>query len=437
LTAVTAATRPSGELVVLVHGDVVGLTRGKAVPAAAVSESLEVGWTPANLALDPFGVIAPEQPFGALGDVKLRPAPGGEVRVEMPDGGAPLRLHICDALDADGSPWEACPRGALLAALDALRERSGLRVVASFEHEFRLDPPAGPGTGAFSLSRIRAAAPFPERLVAALDAAGCEPESLIAEYGPDQFEVPVAPAEGVRAADRALILREVVREVARGCGRRASFAPLMAPGDVGNGVHVHLSLRDESGEPATYDPAGPGELSAAAAAFGAGILDHVGALCAVTAPSPPSYLRLGPGHWSAGYAYCARSDREATIRLPTALTRDHDRRSRTANLEFRAADATASPHLVLAGLVRAGLDGIERGAQLSVASAEDSVAAGARTPLPASLGEALEAFEADPVTTTWTSPTLRGCYLAVKRHQIRDAVGEDAAEMCARYSGAY
>ena len=78
--------------------------------------------------------------------------------------------------------------------------------------------------------------------------------------------------EGVAAADRAVVLREVVREVARASGTRASFAPLLDPSESGNGVHIHLSLLDADGHPALYDPTRPGALSELGGSFAAGVL---------------------------------------------------------------------------------------------------------------------------------------------------------------------
>ena len=80
---------------------------------------------------------------------------------------------------------------------------------------------------------------------------------MIAEFGNEQFEVTHEPADALTAADRAVAIREITREVARNAGWRASFAPKAAPDAVGNGVHIHFSFVDEAGKPATYDPAGP------------------------------------------------------------------------------------------------------------------------------------------------------------------------------------
>src|SRR5205807_5912036 len=137
-------------------------------------------------------------------------------------------------------------------------------------------------------------------VMAALAQAGVQRGRVCAEYAPHQFEVRVAAREGLAGADRAVVLREVVREVARAHGLRASFAPLLDPATAGNGVHIHLSLRDGKGRPLMYDPAQPSGLSAQGLSFAAGILRHAGALSALTAPSPASAARLVPHRWSAG-----------------------------------------------------------------------------------------------------------------------------------------
>ena len=110
------------------------------------------------------------------------------------------------------------------------------------------------------------------------------------------------------AADKALVTREVVREVARRHGLEASFTPKPSPDAVGSGCHVHFSLRDADGLNVAHDPDGPLGLSAVAARFCAGILAHVDALVAVTAPTPVSYYRLGPHHWSCGFRAIGRAE---------------------------------------------------------------------------------------------------------------------------------
>jgi glutamine synthetase len=434
------------ELVGFLHCDLSGLNRGRSVPASELESRLDagVGWVPADQALTPFGPIAEPNPWGSAGDLRLLPDKATEARVDLWEDVSPLHFFLCDAANTDGSAWDSCPRTLLKNALSRLERGAGFRLVASFEQEFVLRSPAlEPGPG-FSFEAQRLVEPFGPLVVAALGQAGLEPEMFLPEYGPGQFEIPCAPAEGVSAADRAAAVREVVHEVARTAGYRASFTPMLDPGGVGNGVHVHMSLVDHEGRPVFYDPDRPGRLSATAARFAAGILEHLPALCALTAPSVVSYLRLGPHHWSAGFGSMSERDREATIRIPPLVELANSDPARQFNLEFRAADAAACPHLALAGLVLAGLRGIEedlpephlvRG-DPSELDEEERGRLGIR-PLPNSLEEALGALESDAVVRSWFSPDLLDCYLSVKRTEISLLEGAEPEEACDRYLCVY
>jgi len=429
------------ELVGFLHCDLLGLNWGRSVIASELESCLEagVGWVPADQALTPFGPIAESNPCGSTGDLQLLPDRVTETRVDLWDDVSPLHFFLCDAANTDGSAWDSCPRTVLKDALARLEREAGLRLVASFEHEFLLRGPtleSGPG---FSFEAQRLVEPFGPLVMAALRQAGVEPEVFLPEYGEVQFEIPCAPAGGLVAADRAAATREVVREVARRLGRRASFAPMTEPEGVGNGVHVHMSLVDRQGRPVSYDPGRPGGLNAIAARFAAGILEHLPALGAFTAPSVVSYLRLGAHHWSAGLGYLGERDREATIRIPPLARGDP---ARQCNLEFRAADASACPHLALT--VLADLRGIEKsfpGPHLvegdpSELEEEERRRLGLRS-LPNSLEEALGALEADAVVRSWLSEDLLDCYLSVKRTEISLLGGADPKEACERYLSVY
>ncbi|MBS1880393.1 MAG: glutamine synthetase [Actinobacteria bacterium] len=406
-------------LVLVAQADLVGMVRGKALPRARLEAAAAegVGWVPANLVLDPFGGIAPN-PWGPTGEVRLRPDPAELLRIERPGGLAPLQVVLSDA-EEGGEPWPGCPRGLLKRTLAEAEELTGCGVVSSFEHEFQLDPEApSPHHDAFSLQALAAAEPFPAELLGVLAEAGFGPEMVFPEFGDRQFEVPCAPAPGHLGADRALLLRETVREVARWHGRRASFTPLAPGSGVGNGVHIHLSLLGAGGAAPLATPEGGGEEAELGRSFLAGIVAHAAALCAITAPSPVSYDRLGPGHWSAAFAALGGTNRETTLRIVGAG-------GGSAHVEYRAADATASPHLALGAIVAAGLDGVRRGLGPCPRHDGDLVALGAAErerlgvlPLPGSLEEALAAFEADEAIRDWLPEPLRGAYLRLKRHEL-------------------
>ena len=232
--------------------------------------------------------------------------------------------------------------------------------------------------------------------------------------------------------------------MARRHGLEASFTPKPSPDAVGSGCHVHFSFRDADGLNVAHDPDGPLGLSEVAARFCAGILAHVDALVAVTAPTPVSYYRLGPHHWSCGFRAIGVQNREAALRVCPGIASDPERRRRSFNIEYRPIDAAASPYLALGMLVRAGLDGIRRGLPLpepvgkdpSELTPEEARAAGV-TPLPTSLGAALDALEADEAARSWMSPNLLATFVGIKRWEARYAEMVSADELFRRYRETY
>jgi glutamine synthetase len=433
------------DLVALVCCDLGAIVRGRSVLAAELDAQLAagVGWVPANLSLTPLGPLADGTPFGSIGDLRLLPDPATHVRVDGASEASPLELVLCDVVETDGRPWECCPRSFLRDALAELRAECGARLLASFEHEFQLvtDTPAALP---FSLEEQRRVDPFGVEAMAALIEAGAQPERFLAEFATHQFEIPVEAAEGVAAADRAVVFREVVREVARRCGSRASFAPLLDPSGPGNGVHIHLSLLDGDGGPLLYDARRPAHLSELGGRFAAGILRHAGALSALCAPSPASAARLTPHRWSAGAVCLGAGNREALLRIPSLVPLAGGDPARQLRLEFRGADGTANPYLALGAIVRAGLAGLRESllappildrdpAGLDAAEAA-RYGVGA---LPGSLEDALSALAADEVARGWLAPLLYDAYVGVKRAELQGVAGLDVSEVCGRYAAIY
>ena len=260
-----------------------------------------------------------DNPFGPCDEARQTPDPDARFTISGDPENPPVSGVICDSLTPPGAPWSCCVRGFLRSALADFEAETGLGVVAAFEHEFTV---AGDGAApetpfSFAAARHRHALLLEiERLVTG---AGVPVETVEPEFGLDQFEVSCAPAPALSAADGALIAREAIREAARRRGLRASMTPKPALDAVGNGAHVHLSFADRDGANAAHDPNGPLGLSATMARFCAGILAHVDALCAVTAPSPVSYHGLGPHHWRCGFRAIGVQNRGATLRVTPGL----------------------------------------------------------------------------------------------------------------------
>ena len=433
------------ELVFFGWPDLAGLMRGRAFPAADLEQRLVsgIGWVPVAQAISPLSTLAPS-PWGALGDVWLVADREAGARVDLWPERPPFHAYVCDGVAPDGEPWEACLRAFLRRALDDLERTFGLRLSVAFEQEFYLVEGLARPAPNYSIIAHELALPFGAALIAALRAAGLEPETFEPEGGPGQYEVNCRPAPGLAAADRALLVRELVRTVAHREGLRASFTPMIAAQGFGNGVHVHFSLQDPAGTPVSHDPAAPGGVGVHAGSFVAGIMRHLAALTAFTAPSPVSYFRLAPGHWAGGAAAFGADNREAAIRICSGRHGPGGVDAGQYNFEFRSADASASPHLTLAVLVHAGLAGLREGlptpplverdpSDLSDAEREER---GVRW-LPRSLEDALAAAEADDTVRGWFPDALWQAYVALKRHELA-AVTERAPDAVIRsYLDAY
>jgi glutamine synthetase len=439
------------ELIFVGICDLAAQVRGKSVPARDFTDRARhgVGYTPANICLSVFGIIG-SSPFGTTGDIVLMPDTSTEVCIPMGipgDDGAPEHFCLADILTKDGDTWPYCPRSFLRRGLQRLEKTAGCRILASFEQEFVYSGVPSEPKRAYALTSFREQGNFGGRLMAALRAAGMTPESFLPEYGPRQYEITVAPAIGMRAADEAVILRELARSLAARAGQRAVFSPILAPEGIGNGTHIHLSLRGLAGDdpagnhpggnPVMHEPGRPYGLSVVGERFTAGILHHMPALAAITTPTVCSYYRLMPDRWAPTWANIGSQDRAAGLRICPGP-------ASAFNVEYRVADASANPYLALGALIHAGVDGIENRLSLpmqpsmafAAMTAEERRAAGMQ-PLPRTLAEALDNLRDTPAASKWFGSEFLDLFLNFKREEEQAVAGLDPQTICDRYAAVF
>lgn len=425
--------------------DISGKIRGKAFPVIEWEKRQHrgIGWTPTNVQITCFDAIA-ESPFGALGDLLLVPDPKTETKVDFGDGSPVEHIFLGDILHLDGKPWECCTRSILKSALERLKRLSGLGMICAFEHEFHLkvsEPQVGQ---AYTLGGYRSAAAFGETLMAALRAGQIVPDTFMKEYGVAQYEATVKPADALKAADDAAVLREIVYATAARFEQSASFTPLRDPAGVGNGVHIHMSFVDAAGNPATYDADGPEGMASETGSFIAGILKYLDAIVALTAPSQVSYTRLTPHRWSAAYNNLGLRDREASVRICPVTDRDSGSIASQYNFEFRACDASASPHLALAAVIHAGCQGLEENLECPDVTQEDlsilpeaELTARGFIRLPTTLEEALNRLSGNPKVMNWFPEGFAGVYVQHKTGELEFLKDRSEAEICQLYEQTY
>lgn len=418
-----------------------GLVRAKAVTAAALESRLTggVGVSLAQPAQNALDQIVPGAGRGPVGEMRLAPDPG-TFRV-LPFAPATGGM-IGDFCGIEGQPDPTCPREFLRRTLRRA-DNVAITPVVGFENEFTLGFPDAGGwepidrSACFSTTGALASQEFMDHALAALAALEIDVDGCHAEGGWGQNEIALAPADPLRAADDQVFFREAIRGVARDHDMAASFSPKPSAAGAGNGLHVHISLRDAAGENLFFDPEQVGSLSDQARSFIAGVLDHLPALCAITAPSPPSYLRLAPSAWAGAWRCWGYDNREAAVRACSPLP---GRAAQTVNVEYKPSDTSASPYLTVGALLTAGLDGLERRldpprpvkVDPAVLSAQERAEQGI-TRLPQSPGEALDALEEDEVLSSALGDELVRAFVAVRRSEWQLSADQDVDAIVASH----
>jgi len=213
----------------------------------------------------------------------------------------------------------------------------------------------------------------------------------VATGGQGEIDMRFAPL--VEQGDKVMLFKYIVRNVAHAHGLSATFMPKPLFGDNGTGMHVHQSIWKD-GKPlfAGNEYAG---LSEMAMHYMGGVMKHAKALAALTNPTTNSYKRLVPGFEApVNLAYSARN-RSASLRIPMYSPSPNAKR-----VEVRFPDPSCNPYLAFAGMLMAGLDGIENkidpGEPMDKDLYELPPEELANIPqMPGALDEALDELEAD------------------------------------------
>jgi len=208
-----------------------------------------------------------------------------------------------------------------------------------------------------------------------------------------QAEIDIRFDSLLRTADKMMMYKYVVKNVARRHGKTVTFMPKPLFGDNGSGMHTHQSIWKD-GKPlfAGKEYAGVSQLCLH---YIGGILKHAPALAAITNPTTNSYKRLTPGFEAPVLLAYSSRNRSAGIRIPM-----YSPSPKAKRIEVRFPDPGANPYLAFSAMLMAGLDGIENKinpgepAEKDLYDLEPKEAAKIRT-MPGSLDEALKNLEND------------------------------------------
>jgi glutamine synthetase len=344
-----------------------------------------------------------------------------------PGGTDAVARMFCDIEVPGGHSYEGDPRWVLKRALERAADLGFEDYVVAPELEFFYFRSARPEGGVpevldeggyFDLTTLDAGSDVRRETVLALEQMGVHVASTHHEAGPSQHELDLKPAGALATADDVMTSKIVVKEYAVQQGWHATFMPKPIGGANGSGMHLHQSLIKDGGN-AFFEAGKPGALSPTAKAFIAGQLRHAREIAPLYAQWVNSYKRLVPGFEAPVYLSWSRRNRSSLIRVP-----QQNGDPEGTSVEIRCPDPACNPYLCLAGLLQAGLEGIEKGYELPEPMEEnlyhlgpDDLAQRGIEQLPATLGESIElAADSELVLRTLGEHTFRR-FIELKRQE--------------------
>lgn len=389
--------------------DMAGRLIGKIRSASEWPEIMAAGIAVPNFHLVTNLENRPQAGFATAGEAtgfaNSRILPDPEAAFLSPSlPGAPHVL--ADALEADGSRTAEAPREILrrqIARLDALgvtaTVASELEFYA-FSQSFAETREGGYGTlkpfyhrhGDNDVLVTSLFLPFIDEVGAALAASGIVVDQVQTEGGVGQVEINVRPDGALASADNHVVFKHIVKAVAHRTGHAVTFLAKPFQGDAGSGGHIHMSIRDAGGSNLIGDA--DGKLTEFGRHFIAGLAAFTPELVLLHAPYLNSYRRLVPGSYTPLQANWGYDNRAAMVRLLAT--------SSGTRFELRLPGADVNPYLAYAGLIAAGLAGVEAGTRLIDAKSGDGHSDGVA--VPGDLSEAIAAFsQSELARTAFTS----------------------------------
>jgi glutamine synthetase len=399
--------------------DILGVAKGKLVPLERLQQWVEVGAGFAGPSIEGTGLGRMgdrSEYYARLQPESLRPLPF-----------MPGVAHAVSDGFAGGQPLSSCSRQTLKRQVQALQER-GWRFHVGVEPEFFVfqrdaqgqlvaaDPQDRLNKPSYDFKAIYKQRDFLEDLRQQLVALDFDVLQIDHEDAWGQYELNYRYHDALEAADRYMLFKMTAHAVAQAHGLVFSSMPKPFAHAPGSGLHFHMSLTDASGQAIMAPGAGERYLSQMGKQFAAGLLQHADALAALCAPTVNSYKRLAFSQSASGTTWSpvwkAWGENNRTCLL----------RSVEGRLEWRLPDPSCNIYAALAGVIAAGLHGIDHALSAPDACDDDLYLrhqAGHSLParLPHSLHEATNALESDLVLRRLVGEDFVREVIAVQREQ--------------------
>ena len=373
----------------VVFPDTWGILRGKRLPASQFGKKTASGLQIANAAYiwDPLcGIFEVEFANADTGypDMIATPDPSTFRTLTWRDGTA---MAMMDCREKDGRPVELDPRHLVRTAVERLA-KLGYEATVATEIEFYLCDeswtPLHPEIQCYGITKGAELEPVLSDIRRKVEAFGIVLEACNSEYGPAQVEINMKYGEPLQVADDTAIFKSAVKEIARQHGVRATFMSKPFPGFSGNGTHIHVSLRDASGENvfATRDLDDPFFTNALMRRCVAGVLAHQLEIAAIASPTINAYKRFEDYSFAPTYLNWGGDNRGVAIRCVVD-------QGPATRIEIRTGSADASPWLLIAAQLAAVCDALETEHELPPICQGDGYAIQDRPMMPRTLQDAI------------------------------------------------
>jgi glutamine synthetase len=415
---IVAGLSPAISTVRVVYSDLHGTQRGKDIPIGEIARMTSSGL---NFCQAVMGTDLRHTPVvgGEVGYPDMCARPDLSTLVELP--WEPDVATCLADLEREDAPEPTDMRGVVRRASDALAEL-GFTAKIGPELEFFLLAPDGEGgwtRHVDNLSMVYTVGPLADPqgvmrgMLEALAALGIGAIAANHEYMNSQYEINLRECGPLAAADNAFRFKAWVKDYAAHRGLLATFMGKPFNDQGGSGMHMHVSL-ERDGTNSMDDADHATGLSEELRRFVAGVLEHAPALMAFLNPTINAYRRILPDSLAPTHVNWGLNNRTTFVRIPPE-------RGAASRLEIRVGDGAANPYLVTAAILFAGIDGLKRelappdpleGDTYTLPEEEQG------PPLPLSLGDALDALEADEVIRDAVGQEIVDTFLAMKRFEI-------------------
>lgn len=333
-------------------------------------------------------------------------------------------FFLLDLYDNHGNPLAVSPRQVLQRAVQ-LAEQRHFRPFAAVEYEFwmfedtprtlrekgfRNLTPLSPGMFGYSVLRASQNSPLVVDLIEQLKGFQVPLEGFHTETGPGVYEAAIHVDRAASAADRAVLFKTAVKEIASRHGVTPTFMAKWNTDLPGSSGHLHQSLWSSDGKENLFFDR-ERRMSSLMNRYIAGLIQFMPELQVMYCPTVNSYKRTVPGTWAPVNATWGLDNRTTAVRAISGS-------EKSTRVELRLTGADINPYLALAASLAAGLEGIEQRLE-APAPTTNAYMAREAPPLAANLPEATTRFQSSAVARKWLGDAFVDHYAATRRWEAR------------------